>query len=261
MSVLAFRLSPPGPLRLLRPAFQCRAEPDAPDGMDNMTQTNQMTSKRPALAYSVGEEIANSITHGVGVALSIAGLTLAIALASLFGDGWQLGSAIVYGAALVLLYTASTLYHSVPFERAKHVLKIVDHSSIYVLIAGTYTPFTLVTLREAGGWWLFGLIWALAVAGIALEATWVYRPKWISVCIYVAMGWLIVFVMGPLIEHLPSPALWLLIAGGLAYTLGTTFYVIKRIRYMHAVWHGFVLAGSICHFLAVVLYVLPRSAP
>jgi hemolysin III len=209
--------------------------------------------------YSLGEEIANSLTHGLGTALSIAGLTLLVAMASIFGDGFHVASAIVYGISLVLLYTASTLYHAIPFPRARHALKILDHSSIYVLIAGTYTPFTLVTLREAGGWWLFGIIWGLAVLGIALEAAWVYRPKWLSAAVYVAMGWLVIFRIGDLSANLPPAGIALLVAGGVTYTLGTAFYVLKRVRYTHAVWHVFVLGGSICHFLAVHLYVLPPA--
>ncbi len=214
---------------------------------------------RPRHAYSLGEEIANAVTHGVGIALSIAGLTLLIVLASLYGDRWQVASAIVYGVSLVLLYAASTLYHSLPMPRVKHVLKVLDHSAIYLLIGGTYTPFTLVTLRGAGGLWLFGIVWGLAVAGIALEAFWVYRPKWISALVYIAMGWLVIGMVRPLVAALPAAGLWLLVAGGLSYTLGTAFYVLKRLRYTHAVWHGFVLGGSVCQFLAVALYVVPRG--
>jgi hemolysin III len=162
----------------------------------------------------------------------------------------------VYGIALVLEYTASTLYHSFPQERVKHVFKILDHCGIYVLIAGTYTPFTLVTLRGSGGLWLFGVVWSLAIIGIAVEAFWTYRPRWLSASVYLGMGWLIVLAIKPLVAALPSEGLWLLVAGGLCYTLGTVFYVMKRVRYMHAVWHLWVLAGSILHFLAVLLYVI-----
>ncbi|PKQ19655.1 MAG: hemolysin III [Actinobacteria bacterium HGW-Actinobacteria-6] len=212
------------------------------------------TKKRP---YSLGEEIANAITHGLGVGLSIVAMTLLVASAAIWGNGWHLSSAIVYGVTMLLLYVSSTLYHSIPGDKARHVLKIIDHSSIYLLIAGTYTPFTLVTLRESGGWWLFGVVWSLAIVGVALEAFWVYRPKWVSAVVYLGMGWLVVVVINPLVANLPSGGLWLLVAGGLAYTLGTIFYVLKRVPYTHAVWHLFVLAGSVCHFLAVMLYVLP----
>ncbi len=211
----------------------------------------------PKSRYSLGEEIANAVTHGLGVGLSIAALTLLVVFAAIWGNGWHLASAIVYGVTMLLLYVSSTLYHSVPGQKARHIFKIIDHSSIYLLIAGTYTPFTLVTLRESGGWWLFGIVWSLAVAGVALEAFWVYRPKWLSAVVYLAMGWLVVVAINPLVAHLPSTGVWLLVAGGLAYTLGTVFYVLKKVPYTHAVWHLFVLAGSVCHFLAVMLFVLP----
>ncbi len=209
--------------------------------------------------YSLGEEIANAITHGLGVGLSIAALVLLIVVAATKGNGWHLASAIVYGTTLLLLYLGSTLYHSIPGEKARHVLKIIDHSAIYLLIAGTYTPFTLVTLRDSGGWWLFGIVWSLAAVGISLEAFWVYRPKWVSAVVYLGMGWLVVTAMHPLMANLAAPGFWLLVAGGLAYTLGTVFYVLKKIPYMHAVWHLFVLGGSVCHFLAVMLFVLPHA--
>jgi len=145
---------------------------------------------RAQRAYSLGEEIANAVTHGIGAALSVAALVILIVIAALWGDGWHLASAIVYGTTMFLLYMASTLYHAITHPKARHVFKIIDHASIYLLIAGTYTPFTLVTIRNDGGWWLFGVVWALAIAGISLEAAWVYRPKWLSVLVYLAMGWL-----------------------------------------------------------------------
>lgn len=206
--------------------------------------------------YTLGEEIANSITHGVGIGLSVAALTLLIVYGVRSGDAWRLASAIVYGITLVLEYTASTLYHSFPQPQVKHVFKILDHAGIYMLIAGTYTPFTLVTIRDSGGWWLFIIVWALAVAGISTEAFWAYRPRWLSAAVYLAMGWLVVLAIRPIVAHLASAGVWLLVAGGLAYTLGTVFYVLKKVPYFHAVWHLFVLGGSICHFLAVVLFVM-----
>jgi hemolysin III len=215
---------------------------------------------RAQVAYSLGEEIANAATHALGVALSAAGLALLVVLTVQYGDSWQLASAIVYGVSLVLLYTASTLYHAIPLPRAKRVLKVVDHSAIYLLIAGSYTPFTLITLRSAGGLWLFAIIWGIGLAGMAVETFIVHRPKWVSAIGYIAMGWLVVTMVGPLLRLLSSGGLWLLLAGGLSYTLGTVFYVMKRVPYMHAVWHGFVLGGSICHFLAVALYVVHTPA-
>ena len=206
--------------------------------------------------YSIGEEIANSLTHGLGAGLAIAALVILVAFAVLTHDGYRLASAIVYGVTLVLQYAASTLYHALPQPRVKHVFKILDHCGIYLLIAGTYTPFCLVTLREANGRWLFGVIWGLAILGIALEAFWVYRPRWVSVLLFLGMGWLVVTSIGPLVDNLAPGGLWLLVAGGLAYTVGTAFYVLERTRYMHAVWHLWVLVGSVLHFLAVLLYVI-----
>lgn len=210
-------------------------------------------------AYSLGEEIANSVIHGLGIGLSVAALVILVAFAALEHDGYKMASAIVYGISLVLEYTASTLYHSFPQPSVKHVFKIFDHCGIYLLIAGTYTPFCLVTLRDANGWLLFGVIWGLAVLGIVFEAFWPYRPRWLSALIYLGMGWMVVVSMQPLLANLDPVGVWLLVAGGLAYTVGTVFYVMKRVPYMHAVWHVFVLAGSVCHFLAVLIYVIIRG--
>jgi len=217
--------------------------------------------KRPAREYTLGEEIANSVTHGIGVAFSIVALTLLVAFAVLYGDRWALSSGIVLGLSLILLYTGSTLYHAIPFPRARHYFKIMDHAAIYVLIAGSYTPFTLVTIRNAGGWWMFALVWTFAAVGIATEAFWAYRPRWLSTVVYLVMGWMVMFMIGPVTANLHPTGLTLLIAGGLCYTLGTVFYVLKRVPYFHMVWHIFVLAGSVCHFLAVLLYVIPNVKP
>jgi len=206
--------------------------------------------------YSVGEEIANSVIHGLGIGLAVAALVLLVAFAALSGDSYKMAAAIVYGISLVLEYTASTLYHAFPQPRVKHVFKVLDHCGIYLLIAGTYTPFCLVTLRESGGWALFFVVWGLALGGIALEAFWTYRPRWLSASIYLALGWIVVVAIRPLAAALEPAGLWLLVAGGLAYTVGTIFYVAKKIPYMHAVWHVFVLVGSILHFLAVLLFVI-----
>jgi len=215
----------------------------------------ETTARRP---YSLGEEIANAVTHGIGGVLALVALVLLVVLAVKLGDWWRIASALAYGITLVLLYTASTLYHALPGPRVKHVFKILDHASIYLLIAGTYTPFTLLALRGPWGWSLFAAVWALAAAGVALEAFWVYRPKWLSALIYLVMGWLVIIAIKPLIAVLPALGLWLLVAGGLAYTLGTGLYVMKRVPYTHAGWHLFVLAGSALHFFAVLLLV--RSA-
>jgi hemolysin III len=217
----------------------------------------EATAPPATLSYSLGEEVANAVTHGVGSVLSAAGLALLLAYAGLFGDAWHVVSVAIYGTTLVLLYTSSTLYHGLTHPGAKRVMKVLDHVAIYLLIAGSYTPYTLVTLRGPWGWSLFGVVWGLAVVGVVAESWWVNRPKWLSALVYLGMGWMVVVAARPLLEALPRGAAVLILAGGVAYTAGTLFYVNKRIRYMHAVWHGCVLAGSVCHYLAVLLYVVP----
>jgi hemolysin III len=207
--------------------------------------------------YSPLEEVLHASTHGVGILLSIAGLAVLVAFAAMNGNGWHVTSASIYGATLVLMYSASTLYHGVWHQRAKALLRRFDHAAIFLLIAGTYTPFMLVNLREQGGWILFAVIWALAVAGVILEFTG-WRPfKRISLGVYLGMGWLVVFALEPLVEQVSTGGLVLLVAGGLAYTLGAVFYVRESMKYHHAIWHLFVLAGSILHYFSVLFYVIP----
>ena len=201
------------------------------------------------------EEIANSITHGLGILLSLAALVLLVTFAALYGSAIHVVSGAIFGASLILLYTASTLYHSFRHPKVKYFFKIVDHSCIYLLIAGTYTPFLLVTLEGALGWTLFGIIWFLALTGIVLKIFFVYRFKIISTIAYVFMGWIIIFAIKPLIASLADGGIFLLVAGGLAYTLGIIFYAWNKMPFNHTVWHLFVLAGSICHFFAVLLYI------
>ena len=210
--------------------------------------------------YSLGEELAHSITHGIGVALSIAGLVLLVTLAATRGDAWHVVSCSIFGTTLVFLYTASTLYHSITHPGAKKVLRVFDHAAIFLLIAGTYTPFTLVTLRGGWGWTLFVIVWGLALVGIIYKITARNRFRFLSVLLYLAMGWLVLIAIEPMVTSMPKPGLILLLAGGLCYTLGVIFYAWKRLPYGHAVWHLFVLAGSICHFFAVLLYVIPRPS-
>jgi hemolysin III len=209
--------------------------------------------------YSLGEEIAHSVTHGLGIVLSIAGLAILVAFAVLHGDAWHVVASAIFGSTLILLYTASTLYHAIPSARAKKVLQILDHSAIFLLIAGTYTPFTLVTLRGGWGWSLFGVIWGLAVAGVLLSSLAPVRGRTISVVLYVAMGWLVVIASRALASALAPEGIALLVTGGVAYTAGLAFYGWRRLRYHHMVWHLFVLAGSILHFFAVLLYVIPSA--
>ena len=222
--------------------------------MTTVTATPQ--SGRGSRAYPVGEEIANSVTHGVGAVFAIVALTLLVTFALQDRDSWALAAVVIYGVALVFEYVMSTLYHSFPWPRAKHVFKILDHAGIYLLIAGTYTPFAIITLRNDGGWWLFAIVWSLAIIGIAVEAAWAYRPRWVSAAVYVGIGWLAVFMIQPLLQNLDTTGVILLVVGGLAYTGGVVFYVLKRVPYMHMVWHLWVLVGSACHFLAILVFVI-----
>lgn len=208
---------------------------------------------------NLGETIANSITHGVGVGLSIAGTALILTIATLRGGAREIVSASIYGATLVLLYLASTLYHALPGPRVRHVFRILDHSSIYLLIAGTYTPFTLVSLRGGFGWSLFGIIWFLAIGGVVFKSLWVERFTGLSTAIYVLMGWLALVGIRPLYHSVSGPGFLWLIVGGVCYTGGVAFFCANRMRYAHAVWHLFVLAGSACHYCAVYFYVLPHG--
>ena len=217
-----------------------------------------MTAAPPR--FSLGEEIAHSVTHGLGVILSIAALAILVTFAALRGNAWHIVGSAVFGVTLIFLYTASTLYHSITHPGAKKVLRILDHAAIFVLIAGTYTPFTLVNLRGGWGWTLFVLIWGLALVGIVYKVTASSRFRLLSVLLYLAMGWLVLVAIEPLVVSVAVPGLWLLLAGGLCYTLGLVFFLWRRLPYSHAVWHVFVLAGSICHFFAVLLYLIPRPA-
>jgi hemolysin III len=203
------------------------------------------------------EELWNALTHGLGFLLSLTAGAVLVTLAAQYGNGWQLAGAIVFAISLALLYCASTLYHAIPHPNAKAWLKVLDHCAIFVLIAGTYTPFTLIALRGHGGWWLFAAIWSLAAIGIVFKLFYTGRFKGVSTLIYIGMGWMVLTAIKPFLQLVPMPTLLWLLAGGLAYTLGTLFYMSRR-RYMHAVWHLFVLAGSSCHFVAVSLQVLAR---
>lgn len=203
------------------------------------------------------EEVANCVTHGVGLALSLAGFVALLLPAWAYGDAWHVTSGAVYGASLVTLYLASTLYHGARGPRAKRVLQALDHCCIYLLIAGTYTPFTLVTLRGGWGWTLFGLVWGLALAGIALRLRFGTRYRPLAVASYVALGWLCVIAVKPILATVPAGALVWIALGGLAYTSGVFFFASKRIPHAHAIWHLFVLCGSVCHYVAVALYVMP----
>ena len=213
--------------------------------------------KRDARRYSLGEEIANSVSHGVGALLGIAGLVLLIVVAVSHGGGVRLAAALLMGIALIVEYTLSTLYHALAPEKAKRVFRVLDHCGIYLLIAGSYAPFSLVALADRGGLGLTVAIWAVAVVGIVTECLLRERqPKWLTALVYVLMGWLAIFHIVDLWEVLPAPAFWLLAAGGISYTIGALFYVPKKVPYLHFVFHLFVLGGSVCITLSALLFVI-----
>jgi hemolysin III len=219
-----------------------------------------MSGRNEATPYSLREEIAHSAIHGVGIVLSLAGLAALVVTAHRTGDAGNVAASAVYGVTLFLLYLASTLYHSIPFPRAKRILRVLDHSAIYLLIAGTYTPVTLITLRGQWGWTLFGLVWGLAILGITLKVAAMGRFRGLSLALYIGMGWLVLVALGPLVQAIGRGGMVLLTLGGIAYTSGVVFYVWRRLPYHHAVWHAFVLAGSVLHFFAVLLYVVPGKS-
>ena len=198
----------------------------------------------------------NSLTHGVAAVISVALLALLVVFASLYGTVWHVVSFSIYGATMVLLFTASTCYHAVRNVRMKQILRIVDHSAIFLLIAGTYTPITLTALRGPLGWSLFGCVWGLAAAGIALKIFFTGRFRVVSTLLYLLMGWLVVVAARPIGHELPRAALCWLLAGGLAYTGGVVFYLRKSLPYNHAIWHLFVFAGSLCHYAAIFFYMV-----
>jgi len=203
---------------------------------------------------SPGEELANSVSHGVGLLAAIAATPVLLLSALRHGDAARIAGAGVFAAAMVLLYLASTLYHALPGNRAKRVFQVLDHAAIFLMIAGTYTPFTLGVLRGAWGWTLFGLVWGLALAGVVLTAAGGVRYPKLTTSLYLAMGWLILVAVKPLWLRMPPEGLFWLLAGGIAYTVGVVFYAAKRLRYGHFVWHLFVIAGTACHFIAVLRF-------
>lgn len=230
---------------------------DAQRAMDGLTQPRgptHMISKHAR--YSSGEELANWLTHGFGLLLSVAGLVVAVVIAAHRGDAWAITSVAIYTTMLILLYTTSTLYHAIPSVRWKQVLRKFDHAAIFLLIAGTYTPFVLVNLRGPWGWSLFGVVWAIAIAGVGFKVFFAGRFVLWSSAAYVLMGWLVLVALKPLLAAIPESGFVLLAAGGLCYTLGVVFYLWRRLAYHHAVWHLFVMAGSACHYFAVLQSVV-----
>jgi len=226
--------------------------------MDN-TLTRDAASAREK-KQTLTEEIANSITHGLGAALGVAALSVLVTLAAVRGDAWRIVSFSIYGTTLIILYLASTLYHSFQHPRVKSFFQYLDHCAIYLLIAGTYTPFALVTLRGGWGWTIFGLIWGLALTGIVLTVFFMNRWKAAFIILYVSMGWLVVIAVKPLLAIMPTGGLIWMLIGGLSYSLGVIFYAWKRLPFNHVIWHLFVLGGSIGHFFGILFYVLPMNA-
>ncbi len=210
-------------------------------------------------SYSLAEEIANSITHGLGALLSVAALTLLVTFAAHQADAWRVVSFSIYGTTMVLLFLASTLYHSLQHPKTKNVFKILDHCSIYLLIAGTYTPFLLVSLRGVTGWVLFAVVWTLALTGIMFKVLFGSKYKKLSIGTYILMGWLVLVASQELASSISVNGMYWLLAGGLLYTVGTVFYLWKALPFNHAIWHLFVLGGCSCHFFAVLFHVLPPA--
>lgn len=209
--------------------------------------------------YTFGEELANSLIHGFGLVLSIAGLIVLLSAAAMTGGVREIGSCAIYGTTLILLYTTSTLYHSVNRPAPKQILRTLDHLAIFLLIAGTYTPFVLIALHGVWSWSLCALVWSLAAIGTIFELTSLRRFRRAMLALYVAMGWAGMIAIKPLVAALPTPGLWLLLGGGVSYTFGVVFYRLHDLRYHHAVWHLFVLGGSVLQYFAVLWYVLPLA--
>ena len=213
-------------------------------------------SKKELPAYTLGEELLSSISHGIGALFGVLALVLCVVKCAIYGSAIDVVSGAIYGASLTILYTMSTLYHALKKGSAKLVFRILDHCSIFLLIAGTYTPYTLSALSGATGWTLFGIVWGAAILGITFNAISVERFRIFSMICYLAMGWVIIFAVRPLLSAIPWTSFLLLLVGGIAYTLGAILYAIgKKVRYIHSVWHFFVLFGSILHFLSIYLYI------
>lgn len=207
--------------------------------------------------YTVAEEVANALTHGFGALLSAAGMSALIIYAAMSQDPWRIVSVSIFGATMVLMYLTSTLYHALPHPRTKEFLRIADHCAIYLLIAGTYTPFLLVSMRGPWGWTLFAVIWSCAVAGCIFKFFFTGRFNVISTLLYLAMGWTVVIAIKPTLEMVPSGALIAIAVGGICYSLGTIFYLWEKLPFNHAIWHLFVLGGTLAHFIAIMGWIVP----
>lgn len=210
--------------------------------------------------FTTGEEVINSVTHGLGALFSVAALVILAVSSAFYGSAWHVVSFVIYGSTLVFLYLMSAIFHGLragKVKRAMDVFEILDHSGVFILIAGTYTPFCFIVIQGALGWTIFGIVWGLTVGGIIFKLYFVKRFVFVSTLIYVLMGWLVVLAYGKVVATLPAAGLYLLVGGGIIYTVGTVFYIWQLFKFHHAVWHLFVLGGSVCHFLCVLFYVLP----
>ena len=220
---------------------------------------NTLKTVNPLKRYTVGEEIFNSVSHGVGALLGVIGTVVLIVLAAVNGSSLALGTSIVYGLSLIMLYTMSTLYHAIAAQRAKEVLRIFDHTSIFLLIAGSYTPFCLIALEgNPRGLLVAAVVWICAIAGVVLNAISLKKTEKLGMVLYVVMGWSVIMVIKDVVAALSAPAFWLLLIGGLCYTGGIIFYAMKK-KYMHSIWHLFVLAGSVLHYVCIAVYVMPMA--
>lgn len=206
------------------------------------------------------EELANALTHGIGAGLAAAALAILVTFAALQGDAWRVVSFSIYGATLLALYLASTFYHAFRSPRLKRIFRLMDHAAIFLLIAGTYTPLTLVNLRGPWGWTMFGILWGLAIIGVVLTLVAMERLQVLLLCTYLAMGWMLIVAIKPVLEHISAGGLMWIAVGGVTYTLGVVFYLWHKLPFNHALWHLFVLGGSICHFFAMLFHVLPAAA-
>jgi hemolysin III len=211
----------------------------------------------PDNIYTGGEEIANSITHGIGWIFGIVALVLLVVFSVIYGNAWHIVSTSIYGTTIILLYASSTMYHSLTNRKAKKVFKVLDHSTIYLLIAGSYTPITLVYLRDGWGWPIFFFVWGATILGIALKIIWIDRFKVLSLVLYALMGWCIIFAIPTVIDKVPLEALVLILEGGIAYTVGIPFYIAKKRPYFHTIWHVFVLGGTAFQFFGIFLFIIP----
>lgn len=221
-----------------------------------MTDTLKKKKTKTRRKYTLGEEIFNSVTHGIGTVLSVGGTVVLIIFAAIYNDAWAVVSSAIFGASLIVLYTMSTLYHAITNNTAKKFFRIMDHNTIFFLIAGTYTPLTLTVLRGALGWVLFGIVWGAAILGIVFNSIDLEKYSKPSIACYIAMGWVIIFAIRPLMEALPQISLVFLLTGGVLYTLGVIFYAIKKVKYFHSIWHIFTLGGSVFHYFAILISII-----